>query len=51
MAERIGGRVVMKGMGAEFHHKTEMGLVVLGVEGAEDVGETYRLLQQRAGRV
>lgn len=49
-AERIGGRVVMKGMGAEFHHKTEMGLVVLGVEGAEDVGETYRLLQQRGGQ-
>ena len=48
-ATRIGGKVVMKGMGAEFHHKTEAGLVVLGVEGAEAVAETYRLLEQRGG--
>jgi len=49
-AGRIGGRVVMKGMGAEFHHKTEAGLVVLGVEGAEAVAETYHLLEQRGGQ-
>ncbi len=48
-AARIDGRVVMKGIGAEIHHKTEAGLVVLGVEGPEAVAETYRLLQQRAG--
>lgn len=50
-AARIGGRVVMKGMGADFHHKTEAGLVVLGVEAAdaEAVAETYRLLEQRGG--
>ena len=30
---RIGGKVVMKGVGADIHHKTEAGLVVLGVEG------------------
>ena len=50
-AVRIGGRVVMKGMGADFHHKTEAGLVVLGVEAAdaEAVAETYRLLEQRGG--
>lgn len=48
-AARIGGRVVMKGMGAEFHHKTEAGLVVLNVEGTETVAETYRLLQERGG--
>jgi len=48
-ASRIGGKVVMKGMGSEFHHKTEAGLVVLGVEGAEAVVETYRLLEQRGG--
>ena len=47
-AERIGGKVVMKGIAAEIHHKTEAGLVVLGVEGAQAAGDTYRLLQQRA---
>ncbi len=49
VAARIGGKVVMKGIGAEIHHKTEAGLVVLGVEGPEAVAETYGLLQQRAG--
>lgn len=49
VAGRIGGRVVMKGMGRDFHHKTEAGLVVLGVEGAEAVAETYRLLAERGG--
>jgi acyl-CoA synthetase (NDP forming) len=48
-AERISGKVVMKGIAAEIHHKTEAGLVVLGVEGARAVGDTYRLLQERAG--
>ncbi|NLV71468.1 MAG: hypothetical protein GXY46_02530 [Actinobacteria bacterium] len=46
----IGGKVVMKGIGAEFHHKTEAGLVVLGVEGSEAVAATYRLLEERGGR-
>jgi acyl-CoA synthetase (NDP forming) len=48
-ASRIGGRVVMKGIGCEIHHKTEAGLVVLGVEGPEAVAETYHLLERRAG--
>jgi acyl-CoA synthetase (NDP forming) len=48
-AARIGGKVVMKGIGADIHHKTEAGLVLLGVEGPEAVAETYRLLTQRAG--
>jgi len=48
-AAGIGGRVVMKGMGAEFHHKTEAGLVILNVEGPEAVAEAYRLLEQRGG--
>jgi acyl-CoA synthetase (NDP forming) len=48
-AEKIGGRLVMKGIGSEIHHKTEAGLVVLGVEGAEEVASTFKLLQQRAG--
>ena len=34
-AARIGGKVVMKGVAAEIHHKTEAGLVVLGVEAAD----------------
>ncbi|MBN1630212.1 MAG: acetate--CoA ligase family protein, partial [Thermoleophilia bacterium] len=48
-AAQIGGKVVMKGMGSEFHHKTEAGLVVLNVEGPEAVGETYRLLEEQGG--
>ena len=48
-AERIGGRLAMKAVGGEIHHKTEAGLVVLGVEGAEAAAETFRLLQERAG--
>ena len=48
-AASIGGRVVMKGIGSEIHHKTEAGLVILGVDGAEAVRSTYKLLEQRAG--
>jgi acyl-CoA synthetase (NDP forming) len=48
-AERIGGRVAMKAVGGEIHHKTEAGLVLLGVEGAEAAGDAFRLLQERAG--
>ncbi len=48
-AERIGGRLAMKAVGGEIHHKTEAGLVVLSVEGAEAAAETFRLLQDRAG--
>ena len=47
-AASIGGRVVMKGVASDIHHKTEAGLVVLGVEGAEAVDSTYRLLEGRA---
>lgn len=48
-AERLSGRLVMKAVGSEIHHKTEGGLVVLGVSGREAVADTYRLLEQRAG--
>ncbi|MEW6401188.1 MAG: acetate--CoA ligase family protein [Chloroflexota bacterium] len=48
-AARIGGKVVMKGMGAEFHHKTEAGLVALNIDGPEAVMAAYRLLEQRGG--
>jgi acyl-CoA synthetase (NDP forming) len=47
-AARIGGKLVMKGIATHIQHKTEAGLVVLGVEGPEAVDATYRLLQQRA---
>jgi acyl-CoA synthetase (NDP forming) len=47
-AKGIGGKVVMKGIATDIHHKTEAGLVALGVEGPEAVGETYRLLEERA---
>ena len=47
-AGRIGGKVVMKGVATEVHHKTEAGLVALGVEGPEAVAQTFGLLQERA---
>ena len=52
-AARIRGKVVMKGVAASIHHKTEAGLVVVGVEGADAaiVAETYRVLQARSGGV
>lgn len=48
-AERLGGSLAMKAVGSDIHHKTEGGLVILGVVGAEAVAGTYRLLQERAG--
>jgi acyl-CoA synthetase (NDP forming) len=49
VAERLGGKLAMKAVGSGIHHKTEGGLVVLGVSGADAVAETYRLLRERAG--
>ena len=50
-AAKIGDRVVMKGVASDIHHKTEAGLVVLGIDAADAaaVGATYRLLEERAG--
>ena len=47
-AGRIGGKVVMKGIATDLHHKTEAGLVALGVEGPEAVSQTFGLLRERA---
>ncbi len=49
-AAAIGGKVVMKGVAADIHHKTEAGLVVLGIDAADAgaVAATYRLLDERA---
>lgn len=49
VAGRLKSKVAMKAVGSDIHHKTEGGLVILGVEGDEGVAETYRLLQNRAG--
>lgn len=49
IAQRLDGAVAMKAVGAQIHHKTEGGLVALGVTGAEAVAQTYRTLQDRAG--
>jgi len=49
-AKAIGGKVVMKGIGSDIRHKTEAGLVVLGVEGEVAVAETFQLLKKRAGK-
>ena len=48
-ATRLGNELAMKAVGSDIHHKTDLGLVVLGVRGAVAAAETYRLLEQRAG--
>ncbi len=48
-AARLGGRLAMKAVGPEILHKTEAGLVVLGVSGADEAVETFRGLSERAG--
>jgi acyl-CoA synthetase (NDP forming) len=47
-AARIGGKVVMKGLATDIHHKTEAGLVLLGLEGPEAVRDAFSLLEERA---
>jgi acyl-CoA synthetase (NDP forming) len=51
IARGLNGAVAMKAVGARIQHKTEGGLVVLGIDGAEATAETYRLLQTRGGDV
>jgi len=48
-AEELGGKVAMKAVGASILHKTEGGLVVLDVAGAQEAATTFRLLVERAG--
>jgi acyl-CoA synthetase (NDP forming) len=50
-AASIGGRVAMKAVGADIHHKTEGGLVQLRIPAgdAEAVADAYRLIAERAG--
>lgn len=49
-AERLGGRLAVKAVGENIQHKTERGLVLLNVEGAEAAGEAFRTLRRRAGQ-
>jgi acyl-CoA synthetase (NDP forming) len=39
--EKIGGPVVVKGCSADIAHKSELGLVKLGVTGREEAGEVW----------
>jgi acyl-CoA synthetase (NDP forming) len=39
----------LKAVGSEIHHKTERGLVALGIVGAAAASESFHLLRQRAG--
>ena len=48
-AERLGGKLALKAVGSEIQHKTERGLVVLGVTGGAAAAEAFRLLKERAG--
>ena len=48
LAGEIGYPVVMKGSSARIQHKTDAGLVILGVADETEVREAYRTLQARA---
>lgn len=48
-AERLPGRLVMKAVGPDIQHKTERGLVILGVTGGEEAAAAFRTLKTRAG--
>jgi acyl-CoA synthetase (NDP forming) len=48
-ARRLGGKLALKAVGSGILHKTEGGLVALGVSGDDDVAATYRALRERAG--
>ncbi len=48
-AEGAGFPVVMKALHHDILHKTEKGLIGLNISSAEEVRQTYRLLQERAG--
>ncbi|EHM09517.1 acyl-CoA synthetase (NDP forming) [Thermanaerovibrio velox DSM 12556] len=47
-AERIGYPVALKVMSREIPHKTDAGVVALGVRGAEELKEAYRTVMARA---
>lgn len=48
-AEKIGFPVVLKGLGAELSHKSERGLVRLGLNGPGEVVEAARRMADKAG--
>lgn len=47
-AERFGGKVVMKILSPDILHKSEIGGVLLGIEGAEAARHGFRTLMERA---
>ena len=51
VATEIGYPVVMKGSSAQVQHKTDAGLVILGVQDEVEVREAYRTLEARAAAV
>ena len=48
-AEKIGYPVVLKGLGARLTHKTERGLVKLGLKNTKDVRDAALYIQKAAG--
>lgn len=47
IAARLGGRVAMKAQAAQLAHKTELGGVILNVDGPDAVAEAFATLQGR----
>ncbi|MFO1209017.1 MAG: acetate--CoA ligase family protein [Amaricoccus sp.] len=50
IAAEIRGRVVLKIVSPDIQHKTEVGGVILGIEGAEAVGRAYDEILMRVAR-
>tara|TARA_B100000700_G_scaffold331568_2_gene465650 strand:+ start:8712 stop:9422 length:711 start_codon:yes stop_codon:yes gene_type:complete len=48
-ADRIGYPVVLKGCSHDLQHKTEAGLVVVGLSSAKEVANAFRKLKSRTG--
>ena len=48
-AGKIGYPVVLKCCAHDLLHKTEAGLIAVGLNSAKEVGEAFKLLRQRAG--
>ena len=51
LAASLGGPVALKAVGHAVRHKTEAGLVLLGLDGPVQVADGYRTLRERAGEM
>ncbi|MDD9301909.1 MAG: acetate--CoA ligase family protein [Desulfobacter sp.] len=48
--QKLGFPLVLKGLGANILHKTEAGLVIVGVDGNDSLKQAAKTIQDRAGK-